>query len=121
LSFTQERPTSIPRGDYSVLKVAGMERLLGKVTVYGTILSCVRWVNEDVAGLSIRPDDTRSGEVFSDFFCRPTQSTETSNKRIIMTMTLRNIAMTSVIALGIGSGSAMASCRGDWDTNQNSM
>jgi hypothetical protein len=42
----------------------GMGRLLGKVTVYGTILSCVRWVSEEVAGLSIRPDDTRNGEVF---------------------------------------------------------
>jgi hypothetical protein len=38
-----------------------------------------------------------------------------------MTMTLRNIAMTSVIALGLGAGSAMASCHGDWDTNQDSM
>jgi hypothetical protein len=41
-----------------------MGRLLGKVTAYGTILSCVRWVIEEVAGLSIRPDDTRNGEVF---------------------------------------------------------
>ncbi len=38
-----------------------------------------------------------------------------------MTLTLRNLAMTSILALGLGAAPALADCHGDWDTNQDTV
>lgn len=38
-----------------------------------------------------------------------------------MTIDLHKLAVTSVLALGLGASPALADCHGDWDTNQDAM